>query len=214
MKRPAFQFYPGDWRKDPNLSRATLAAKGALIEILCLAFESEKRGVLVTGKTPWTKEEIAYAIGGDLKENLQAIEELLNKKILKIDKKGAIYSARMVRDEELSKVRRSAGFKGGNPILLNQKVNQPSNQNTTPSSSSSSSSSTSKEVVVAAPDPWFYAFRRCAGPHITDNELKTEIGKFHNRYPNHHLNQSGALINTWVSNIGQRREKPKQSIVV
>lgn len=146
-KKPAFQFYPGDWRKDQNLSRASLSAKGALIEIMCLAFESEKRGMLVTDKKPWTIEEIAYAIGGDMQKNILAIEELLNKKILKKDKKNVIFSARMVRDEKLSKVRRVAGSKGGNPNL----VNQTANQKPTPSSSSSSSSSTSyhtnKETV-------------------------------------------------------------------
>ncbi len=137
MKNPAFQFYPGDWRKDQNLSRASLAAKGALIEIMCLAFECEKRGVLQTGKVPWTIQEIAFAMGGDKLVNVQAIEELLTLKILKKDRKGAIFQARMCKDEKLRKVRQEAGSKGGNPNLLNQK----SKQKPTPSSSSSSSSS-------------------------------------------------------------------------
>lgn len=143
MKKPAFQFYPGDWRKDPNLSRASLEAKGAMIEIMCLAFDCEKRGVLKTGKTPWTIEEIAHAIGGDKMKNIEAIKELLKLNALKKDKKNTIFSSRMVKDEELSKVRREAGSKGGNPNLLNQKVNQSSNQKPTPSSSSSSSTSVS-----------------------------------------------------------------------
>jgi hypothetical protein len=136
-KKPSFQFYPGDWRKDQNLSRASLQAKGALIEVLCLAFECEKRGLLKTGKHAWTIEEIAHAIGGDKIANISAIEELLTLKVLKKDKKNAIFSSRMVRDEKLSKVRRMAGFRGGNPILLNQSANQ----TTTPSTSSSTSSS-------------------------------------------------------------------------
>lgn len=142
-KKPSFQFYPGDWRKDQNLSRASLQAKGALIEIMCLAFECEKRGYLKTGKDPWTIDEIAHAIGGDKMENILAIEELLHKKILKKDKKNTIFSARMVRDEKLSKVRRKVGLLGGNPNL----VNQSANQNPTPSSSSSSSTSESIEIV-------------------------------------------------------------------
>lgn len=136
-KKPSFQFYPGDWRKDQNLSRASLQAKGALIEVLCLAFECEKRGFLKTGKHSWTIEEIGHAIGGDKSANISAIEELLSLKVLKKNKKSTIFSSRMVRDEKLSQVRRIAGFKGGNPILLNQT----SNQKTTPSSSSSSSTS-------------------------------------------------------------------------
>jgi hypothetical protein len=147
MKLPAFQFYPGDWRKDENLSRCSLAAKGALIEVLCLAFQCEEKGKLITNGKPWLMDDICHAIGGDIKLTRAAVKELLQKNVLKKDENGCIYSARMLRDESLRKVRREAGSKGGNPNLLNQKVNlssnQTSNQNPTPSSSSSISSSTS-----------------------------------------------------------------------
>lgn len=149
MKKPAFQFYPGDWRKDPNLSRASLEAKGAMIEIMCLAFDCEKRGVLATGRTPWTLDEIAHAIGGDKSKNIKAIKELLKLNVLKKDKKNTIYSSRMVNDDKLSKVRREAGSKGGNPNLVNQKDNQTDNQKPTPSSSSSSSTSINTNTGVA-----------------------------------------------------------------
>jgi hypothetical protein len=137
MKKPAFQFYPGDWRKDQNLSRASLEAKGALIEIMCLAFECEKRGVLKTGGVPWSVEEIAHAMGGDKDVNIKAIEELLRLKVLKKDRKNTIFQSRMCKDEKLRKVRQDAGSKGGNPILVNQTFKQ----KPTPSSSTSSSTS-------------------------------------------------------------------------
>jgi hypothetical protein len=142
MKLPSFQFYPGDWMKDPNLSRASLSAKGALVEILCLAFECEKRGVLKTGSHAWTIEEISRAMRGSNDENEKAIRELLVLKVLKKDRKNAIFSSRMCKDEKLRKVRREAGLKGGNPNLLNQTANQ----KPTPSSSSSVSSSVNKEI--------------------------------------------------------------------
>lgn len=210
MKKPSFQFYPGDWRKDQNLSRASLAAKGALIEILCLAFECEKRGYLKTGKHPWTVEEISHAMGGDKDQNISAIEELLKLKVLKKDKKQTIFSARMVRDEKLSKLRRKAGSMGGNPNL----VNQTPNQNPTPSSSSSSSTSV-KDSLTGVEKNFFEMFRRSAGKHLSDEDLVGEMGKFLNKYPNAHANQSGALINAWVSRIGaaqvenEGKEKPK-----
>lgn len=59
-----------------------------------------------------------------------------------------------------------------------------------------------KEVVVN--EPFFEFFRRAAGSHISDTELIQEIGKFKNKYPNIHPNKAGALINTWVSRIGQQ----------
>jgi hypothetical protein len=45
MKRPSFQFYPGDWRMDGNLRRCSHAARGAWMDILCVLHESEEYGV-------------------------------------------------------------------------------------------------------------------------------------------------------------------------
>lgn len=200
MKKPSFQFYPGDWRKDQNLSRASLRAKGALIEILCLAFECEKRGVLKTGKNPWSIDEIAHAMGGDKNENILAIEELLEKKILKKDKKNTIFSSRMVRDEKISKIRRNAGSKGGNPILLNQTTNQ----NPTPSSSSSSSTSVNTVQGLSPDDKEFFRiFRRNAPASVTDDQITRELAAFRLKYPDVKVNQSGPLIYAWVGNMGK-----------
>jgi hypothetical protein len=205
MKKPSFQFYPGDWRKDQDLSRASLRAKGALIEILCLAFECEKRGVLKTGKNPWSIDEIAHAMGGDKNDNISAIEELLTKKILKKDKKNTIFSARMVRDEKLIKVRREAGSKGGNPNL----VNQTPNQKPTPSSSSSSSTSVINTGTPTAEEaPYFKIFRNCVPKTMSDDLVLVEVQGFRERYPEVPANKSGPLINTWAGRIGMDHQKP------
>lgn len=205
MKKPSFQFYPGDWRKDQNLSRASLQAKGALIEIMCLAFECEKRGYLKTGKDPWTIEEIAHAIGGDKMKNIEAIEELLHKKILKKDKKNAIFSARMVRDEKLSKIRRKAGLMGGNKILLNQNGSKAP----PPSASASSSSSTSVKKELSR-DAVFLLLREATNKNtITDRQLHDEVGDFMIKYSEQEIKNLKALCNTWAGNI-----KPKKKGVV
>lgn len=70
------------------------------------------------------------------------------------------------------------------------------------------------EKKVVANEPFFEFFRRVAGKHISDDELMHEIQKFKNKYPNMHPNKAGALINTWVSRIGQDQQfvpdvKPK-----
>lgn len=191
MKRPSFQFYPGDWRKDQNLSRASLEAKGALIEVLCLAFECEKRGVLKTGKTAWTIEEIAHAMGGDKMRNISAIEELLTLKVLKKDRKNAIFSSRMVRDEKLSKVRRACGSRGGNPNLVNQKFNQ----KTTPAASSSASTSVIKQASMY--DEVFEIMRRSTGKEFSDRLLKTEAKSLINKYGQNIRNPAG-LVKDWM----------------
>jgi hypothetical protein len=228
MKKPAFQFYPGDWRKDQNLSRASLAAKGAMIEIMCLAFECDKRGVLATGGTPWTIDEIAYAMGGDKNDNVIAIEELLTKKILRKNKKGAIFSARMVRDEETLEKRKKGGELGKDHGVKGKEFGKlggrgvkkpPSIPPSEPPPSSSSSSSTSviqQQLLLnrIAEEPFFEMFRRATGKHISDEELLQEIAKFKNKYPNIHPNQAGALVNAWIGNIGRIVTPPKQRVVV
>ena len=226
MKKPAFQFYPGDWRKDQNLSRASLSAKGAMIEIMCLAFECDKRGVLATGGVPWSIDEIAYAIGGDKNENVFAIEELLTKKILKKNKKGAIFSARMVRDDATLEKRKKGGELGKDHGVKGKEfgklggrgVKQPPSippLDPPPSSSSSSSTSVIQQLEDEKKrDPLFQMFRRGSGPQLSDEELIEEMGKFKNKYPNIHPNQAGALVNAWIGNIGKVVTPKKSRIVV
>lgn len=222
MKKPSFQFYPGDWRKDQNLSRASLQAKGAMIEVMCLAFECDKRGFLATDGKPWTVEEIAFAIGGDKDVNISAIEELLKLKVLKKNKKNCIFSARMVRDERIMDKRRKGGELGKNHGIKGKEfgklggrgVKEPPS-NPPPSSSSSSSTSVIQQLVEAKKlNPLFQMFRRGSGPHITDEELIEEMGKFENKYPNLHPNKAGPLVNAWISNIGRVVTPPKQRVVV
>ena len=95
-RRPSFQFYPGDWRKDPNLRRCSPTARGVFMDMLCPMFESEKCGVLETNRVPWTVPEIARECSCKRK----FIDELLaNGVVVKDPKTGAICSKRMMRDE-------------------------------------------------------------------------------------------------------------------
>ncbi len=112
-KLPAFQFYPGDWLKDPALRRCSKAAKGMWADMLCLAFECEDRGIFAAASVPWQDEEIAEAVGGDRTENLLLLRELLAKGVCSRNQTGAIFSRRMVRDEKLSRVRAANGSLGG-----------------------------------------------------------------------------------------------------
>lgn len=203
MKLPAFQFYPGDWRKDPNLSRTSLSAKGALIEILCIAFECESRGILQTGKKPWSINEIARAMRGDVDENISAIEELLSLNVLKKNKKGAIFSARMCKDEKVRKLRRGAGLKGGNPVLLKQnssKTEKSVKQKPTPSSSASASASV-KAAEGAPREKIFECMRFALPPEVTDRQIHDEVSSFIERYSGQKIMNLGALVNVWCSHV-------------
>ena len=132
-KLPAFQFYPGDWRKDVGVQSLDYECRGVWFEILCLMHESERRGVLILNGRAMSDESLARLLG---------LPEVLLKQILtKVEaagvasreqETGALLCRRMVRDENLRKVRQNAGKQGGNPILLKQNRTTGLKQNPTP----------------------------------------------------------------------------------
>jgi hypothetical protein len=144
VKLPAFQFYPGDWRKDVGVQSLDFHARGVWFEILCLMHESERRGVLTLNGAAMPDDALARLLG--------ISEDLLKQNLTKIEgygvssrepSTGALTCRRMVRDEELRKIRSEAGKMGGNPLLVKQNQTSRLKQKTTPSSSSSVSSSES-----------------------------------------------------------------------
>ncbi len=160
-KLPAFQFYPGDWMKDQNLRRSSHGAKGLWIDLMCLMFESEERGVLATNGQPWTDDEIAWAAGGDRTTTLNLLSELIAKGVAARRQDGALFSRRMVRDESKRRKCSEAGKLGGNPTLKGHSkgaVKGHVKPEITPSSSSSSSSSDFSlplaDGVYEFPDRW------------------------------------------------------------
>lgn len=114
LKLPSFQFYPGDWMKDANLRRCTAAEKGVWIDMLCLMFECDQRGVLATAGVAWSDEEIARAVGGDFALTLDCVRSVVAKGVAGRNQSGAVYSKRLLRDEENRKANsaRQERFRG------------------------------------------------------------------------------------------------------
>jgi len=161
-KLPAIQFYPGDWKKDPGIQALDFFHKGVWFEMILMMHESEERGVLMLNGKPYPNEALARALGLDNQILTTTLTTLTTYGVAKVRKEdGAIYSRKMVRDEEIRQIRIKAGSKGGNPNLLNQKatttVNQKTttrvNQKSTPSSSSSSSISLNINKKKNPPTP-------------------------------------------------------------
>ncbi|KDR31541.1 hypothetical protein [Caballeronia zhejiangensis] len=119
MKRPSFQFYPGDWTMNGKLRRCSHAEKGVWVDTLCLLHVQPEYGI-----ARWTLAEVAHAIGCPI----SALHTLIDKGILKGADTGSLvapfvyvprsgrrdgtaitlipaqpgplwYSSRMVRDE-------------------------------------------------------------------------------------------------------------------
>lgn len=145
MKRPAFQFYPGDWQRDAALRCCSVAARGLWIEMMCVMHQADPYGVLVLNGKPIDEFQLSRMVGATEREVSRWLQELESAGVYSRDEQNRIYSRRMVRDEHLRTIRAESGKLGGNPALLGNKVNQmptiPDKKNSTPSSSSSSSSS-------------------------------------------------------------------------
>jgi hypothetical protein len=162
MKRPAFQFYPADWRKDAALQSCSIGARGLWHELLCVMHECAPYGHLCINGSPVKEREAARLCGVTLNEYAKLLVELWGAGVPSVTTGGIMFSRRMVKDEHIRTVRAEAGKQGGNPNLLGNKVkqngkdddyllNQVSNQGLTPSSSASALSSTSVEKPIVAP---------------------------------------------------------------
>jgi biotin operon repressor len=152
IKLPAFQFYPGDWMKDPALRSVSFAARGLWMDMLCLIHEVNQNGklVLANGK-PIGKAQLARMVGGSEQEISELLQELEDSGVCSRDEKGAYFSRRMERDQAMRAMRRACGAKGGNPNLVKQKSKPQVNQNPTPSVSSSDDSETHASLPVELP---------------------------------------------------------------
>ncbi|MBI5259799.1 MAG: hypothetical protein HY855_25085 [Burkholderiales bacterium] len=84
VKRPAFQFYPKDWRNNAKLRRCSPAARGAWMDILCLLHDSEEDSGQY-GVLRWPLKDIANAAG----VTLALARELADKGVLKGADQGA-----------------------------------------------------------------------------------------------------------------------------
>jgi len=156
MKRPSFQFYPADWRKDSALQSCSISARGLWIEMTCIMHECEPYGYLAVNGKGFDAAQLSRLVGESAGVVKKLLGELENAGVFSRTSSGCIFSRRMVKDEHIRNTRALAGKMGGNPNLLKQKdkqtVNQmdnhASNLALTPSSSSSSSSSENLPTVV------------------------------------------------------------------
>lgn len=158
MKRPAFQFYPGDWRKDVELRSCSLAARGLWIELMAVMHDCEPYGHLALNGRPMTHAQIAGQIGGTTAPEIRRLlGELLENGVARTTEAGLIFSKRMVDDERVRNARAEGGkagsehgikgaehgSKGGRPKNSTGDKEPPSKPPLEPPPSSSSSSTTS-----------------------------------------------------------------------
>lgn len=173
-KRPAFQFYPADWRKDVELQSCSMAAQGLWINVMCIAHECEPYGHLMVNGKPMTPAQIGRQVGLSLKECEALLAELMDAGVIRRTEQGAYFSKRMVQDEATRNARAAGGksgaehgskgashgkkggrppqTKGGSETPLPPKEDTPLEGVPKPPPSSSSSSSSSISSVTDVTD--------------------------------------------------------------
>jgi len=127
-----FKFYPLDWIGDLELRAVSLEARGVYIDLLCRMYQAQPVGYwLVNGVVP--QESLAsQVLGIHPKKYSKCLKELLNSGVLKKGEGGRIYSRRILLDCEKRDIARGNGKLGGNPNLVNLRVNPPLNQGVNP----------------------------------------------------------------------------------
>jgi len=119
-KPPAFQFYPEDWLSNIKLQLCPMSSHGLLINLMCLMHQSDRYGYLLINGSQPSHRTIRELLRMNHRTFTLNLSILVNNGVLKVDDDGTIYCHRMVKDQELREVRKAAGSRGGNPILVNQ----------------------------------------------------------------------------------------------
>jgi hypothetical protein len=111
---PYFPFYIGDWRKATDVQALPRDVRSVWFDMLCYMWESTERGYLTVNGKPIPDDSLASMLGLPvdlLKQNVKVILDFGVASIRESD--GALYSRRMVKDQELRIIRQKAGSVGG-----------------------------------------------------------------------------------------------------
>jgi hypothetical protein len=117
------KFYWNDWRGDPALRACSLAARGLWIEMLCIAANHDPIGYVCLNGRPVTVADLARMVAVPEKQAADLLAELERNGVFNLDRRGRMYSRRMIKDAKRAAEGRKHGKMGGNPTLCKQGKN-------------------------------------------------------------------------------------------
>ena len=112
MKRPSFQFYPADWRRDAALQSCSVSARGLWIELMCVMHDCEPYGVLAVNGRAMSPAQLARLVGEQEKVIVRLLAELEDAGVCSRDEEGRLFSRRMVKDAGVREARAAGGHAG------------------------------------------------------------------------------------------------------
>jgi hypothetical protein len=98
-KRPAIQFYKGDYLRSEAAS-CSIGAQGLWIRMLFVMDDADECGYLIRNGKALPDAAVARLCGVSTLEYMELLPELEEAGVAKRDDRGIIYSRRMVRDEK------------------------------------------------------------------------------------------------------------------
>lgn len=116
-KQPWGKFFWSDWLSDPKLKLCSLAAQGLWMRMLCIAAEAKPVGYVLIEGNPLGATELAAECGKSVAEVARLLDELRKWGVFSTDRRGRIYSRRMISDLKKARIARENGKFGGNPAL-------------------------------------------------------------------------------------------------
>ena len=137
-KLPAFQFYTGDWLKDPSLGMCSPATRGVWIDLMCVMHERNRSG-LITG----TREQIARICRCTAVEFDAAITELQTTSAADVTERNGVVTVTCRRMKREADERKAAAERKRRERSRNKADPAPDNVTQKSRSYSSSSVSTS-----------------------------------------------------------------------
>lgn len=137
-KKPSFQFYPGDWMKDPKLSMCQPATRGVWIDLLCAMHENEQSGEIAGSVNQLAR--ICRCLPEEMQSALDDLSVTKTALVTECNKIVTVICRRMFEDAKERKQTRLRVQKH-----RNKSTDEESNEDVTPPSSTSTSTSKKKE---------------------------------------------------------------------
>lgn len=123
MSLPWSKFFWSDYAADPALKLCSFAAQGLWMRMLCIAAEHDPAGYVAVNGRGLDTTGIARITGGSVDEIEKLLEEMAGNNVFSRDRRGWIYSRRMIIDAKKRRKASEDGKKGGNPKLCKNKEN-------------------------------------------------------------------------------------------
>lgn len=111
-ERPCFNFYYRDWLSDSGLNLCSRSARSLWLDMLCYMWQATPRGHLVVNGKIIDSKLLSKLTKDDEVDIESWLKELEDVNVFSRLENGIIISRRMIRDEQIRKIKSIAGQKG------------------------------------------------------------------------------------------------------